>query len=51
MSYFKSELITFRIKPNEKALLLNLAEKEQLHLSEFIRELIKKRLKREKQFN
>ena len=46
MSLFKSEFIAFRVKPKEKELLRSIANKEEMHLSEVLRKLIRKKIRR-----
>lgn len=46
MSLFKSEFIAFRVRPEEKKLLRNIANKEEKHLSEVLRKLVRKKIRR-----
>jgi hypothetical protein len=46
MSLLKSELIAFRVKPKEKELLRSIAGKEEMHLSEVLRKLVRKKIRR-----
>jgi len=43
----KSAIINFRVKPNDRECLLHLADKNDLRLSELIRETLKERLIKE----
>ena len=47
----KSAIINFRVKPNDRKLLLHLADKNDLRLSALIRETLKERLIKEKILN
>ncbi len=47
----KSAIINFRVKPNDRECLLHLADKNDLRLSELIRETLKERLIKEKILN
>ncbi len=48
MSINKSDFIIFRIKPEQKEMLLNIAQREEVRLSELIRRLVFKKLKKER---
>ena len=45
MSIYKSEFIAFRVKPKQKEMLRNIANKEERHLSEVLRKLIRKKIR------
>jgi len=44
MSINKSDFIIFRIKPEQKEILLNIAQREEVRLSELLRRLVYKKL-------
>ncbi len=46
MALLKSELIAFRVKPKEKEMLRTIASKEEMHLSEVLRALVRKKIRR-----
>lgn len=48
MSQNKSKVLNFRLKPCDKLLLQEIADKEDLKLSELIREILFKRIQKEK---
>lgn len=48
MATNKSKIVNFRLKPKDKTLLLSIADKEDLRLSELIREILFERIQNEK---
>lgn len=48
MATNKTQIINFRLRPSDKQLLLDLADKEDLKLGELIREILFKRIQKEK---
>ena len=46
MALLKSELVAFRVKPKEKEMLRTIANKEEMHLSEVLRKLVQKKIRR-----
>jgi len=46
MPLLKSEFIAFRVRPEEKEQLRNIAYKEEKHLSEVLRKLVRKKIRK-----
>ena len=51
MSLNKSDFIIFRIKPEHKLLLTNLAKREEVRLSELLRRLVLTKLNKDTIYN